>query len=152
VVAQSTGDGIDINPPFSGGVEGVVNRTTMDGNTGNGLLLGAISGGGTMNVVDSVASNNATAPSTAGFNVFAQGGTLLLTLRNVTAANNGTGILGDAIASGAVTIRIAHSLISGNGTGVAQNDFATVASYGDNDINGNTTTDVSGILSPVNPR
>ena len=63
-----------------------------------------------------------------------------------TAENNG--VYG-AIATGAQAFMIVGgSTLMGNGTGLAQSSGATVASYGNNGINFNTTN-TSGTITPI---
>ena len=57
-------------------------------------------------------------------------------VRNSVASYNGTGLLAQTNA----ILRVAHSVVTGNGSGVPRADGGTLFSYGDNDINGNTTT------------
>jgi hypothetical protein len=92
--------------------------------------------GGSLNVtiVDSAASNNGSFGVLAGA-AFGDGPTAVM-LRNVVASNNKTGLEADG--SG-VILRVAHSVVTGNGTGVNTSVGGTIQSYGDNDINGNTT-------------
>jgi len=65
-------------------------------------------------------------------------------VRNVVASNNKTGLEADG--SG-VILRVAHSVVTGNNTGVATSG-GTIFSYGDNDIDGNTL-DNTGVLTVI---
>ena len=56
-------------------------------------------------------------------------------VRNVVASNNNTGIA----ASTSSTVRVGQSVVTGNVTGVFTTGGGVLDSYGDNDINGNTT-------------
>ena len=61
-------------------------------------------------------------------------------VRNSTIANNG---LFGLIATGSkATIRVTHSMITGNGTGLAAGPGGTLESFGDNALRGNTINGV----------
>jgi hypothetical protein len=65
-------------------------------------------------------------------------------LRNSVASNNiGAGLFA---ATNAI-LRVAHSVVTGNGTGVMTSG-GTIFSYGDNDIDGNTNNN-TGVLTPL---
>jgi hypothetical protein len=74
-------------------------------------------------------------------------GTISLAVDNTTVTqNSGNGILANG--SGA-TVRVGGSLISGNATGVQTLNAATISSYGNNHLNGNTTDGTfSGTIAP----
>jgi hypothetical protein len=66
-------------------------------------------------------------------------------LRNSVASNNGTAGL---VAQRNAVLRVAHSVVTGNNTGVSVSAGGKLFSYGDNDIDGNTT-DNTGILTVI---
>ena len=148
--SQNANAGIYISNGGGGlNIYGVVSRSTMDNNgIGFDQFATTLSSGATssVSIVDSVASNNVN----QGFRAEGDASAAFLTLHNVTASNNDKGIVG-TVTSGTSTIRIGHSLITGNTTGVQQSNFSVIDSYGDNDINCNTT-DVVGTLSSVSQR
>jgi hypothetical protein len=92
-----------------------------------------VSGGGAsfkVTVVDSEASNN------FAIGVGATSAKTAVMVRNSVASYNG--IVGlDAEVS--AIIRVAHSVVTGNNTGLLAPNGGTLDSYGDNDIDGNTT-------------
>jgi hypothetical protein len=47
-----------------------------------------------------------------------------------------------------VVLRVAHSVVAGNNTGVNTSGGGIQISYGDNDINGNTNNN-TGVLTPL---
>jgi hypothetical protein len=65
-------------------------------------------------------------------------------LRNVVASNNGGGL----VAQSNTIFRVAHSVITGNTTGVSLAGGGIINSYGDNDIDGNTS-DNTGVLTVI---
>jgi hypothetical protein len=91
-------------------------------------------------IVDSEASNNGDA------GVFAQwplpGRPTAVMVRNSVASYNGVGLNSEAI------IRTAHSVVTGNNTGVSVSAGGKLFSYGDNDIDGNTNNNTAA-LTPL---
>jgi hypothetical protein len=147
IASNNPGNGIDI-APTPAAVTGVLNKVTANNNGFNGIIVnGTATTGGSINVtiVDSEASNN------SAFGVFSfrssAGAATTVMVRNVVSSYNGTGLF----AEGAAILRAAHSVVTGNTTGVNTSGGGILYSYGDNDINGNTT-DVSGTLTPVATR
>jgi len=65
-------------------------------------------------------------------------------VRNVVASNNKTGLEADRLA----ILRVAHSVVTGNGTGVSTSGGGILNSYGDNNIDGNTS-DNTGVLITI---
>ena len=104
---------------------------------------GAPTTGATLKVTiaDSEASNNFDAGVFA-LSSSGEAATAVL-LRNVVASNNGIGLRTLANA----TLRIAHSVVTGNGTGLFASG-GTLDSYGDNDIDGNTNNNF-GLLTTI---
>jgi hypothetical protein len=64
-------------------------------------------------------------------------------VRDVVASNNRVGLHADLNG----ILRVAHSVVTGNNTGVLTGTGA-IKSYGDNDIDGNTT-DNTGVLTVI---
>jgi hypothetical protein len=128
--------GILVAPTGSAVVSGVLSNVTANN---NGTGINVTGTGATLNVTiaDSVASNN----SILGVGASSAGTAILL--RHVVASNNATGI-----GASSSTVRLAQSVVTGNVTGVFAS-AGTIDTYGDNDINGNTTTDISGTLTPI---
>ncbi|MDQ6867465.1 MAG: right-handed parallel beta-helix repeat-containing protein [Pseudomonadota bacterium] len=132
-IASNT-DGIAIQPTGTAVVKGVLSKVTANNNFDGILVDGSVTTGTSLNVTidDSVASNNGS------IGVFAQSAsghaTTAVMQRNVVASGNGgSGLEADTNA----ILRVAHSVVTGNGTGVATSG-GTIQSYGDNDIDGNT--------------
>ena len=139
IVADNGGNGIEIGLLGTASVKGAIDRvSTMNnavanmGFNGNGS---GVSGTIAVTVSDSIATNGSN-----GIFVSA-GGTAKVdvSLRGVVSAHNGNGISGGTSQSGTATVRLAHSVITGNSTGVNLPASLTVLSFGDNDIDGNTT-------------
>ncbi len=132
------GIGILVQPTGSAAVTGVLSKVTANNNSnGNGIFVSALklSGGGVnVTIVDSEASNNfsgVVSVSTPGHPF------PTVMVRNVVASyNNGFGLIEEAPA----ILRVAHSVVTGNATGVSSSGVSgAIFSYGDNDIDGNTT-------------
>jgi hypothetical protein len=130
----------------SGAVTGVLSRVITNNNkiinniisvNGAGIFVGFLTGEGPINVtiVDSVASDN----PVFGIGV---GGVATVMVRNSVASNNKTGLEAD----GGV-LRVAHSVVTGNNTGVRTTSGGTIKSYGDNDINGNTNDNFAALTT-----
>jgi len=134
--------GIFVQPPGAAVVTGVLSKVTAN-NNGNGMtVLGSVTTGASLNVtiVDSVFSNNG-----KGTGVFATGVLpTAIMLRNFVASNNRIGLTADSNA----ILRLAHSVVTGNGTGVNTSSGGILDSYGDNDIDGNVF-DNTGVLTAI---
>jgi hypothetical protein len=124
--------GLAFNPftPGSLPVSGVLERVQLNNNRSVGFLLT----GPNINVA---VSDSVVAHGTGDgiyFTRLGLGGVLMV--RNTVISNNaGAGV--HAQGDGA-TIRITRSTITGNGTGFASDNSGTLASYGDNNLAGNT--------------
>jgi hypothetical protein len=136
--------GIQIGPTSSAVVTGVLSKITANNNN-FGITVGGSSTTGTplkATIVDSVASNN------PGFGVVAvsQSGaaSTAVMLRNVVASSNGYGLN----AQGNAILRVGHSVVTGNGTGVNTFNGGILNSYGDNDIDGNASNN-TGVLTVI---
>jgi hypothetical protein len=135
--------GIQITPTGTGTVIGVLERVEMVNNVGTGLVVEARTQTINVTVSDSVSANNRAGIYT---DSVSPGATNVM-VRNSFIANNSVNGLGAGGGSGA-TIRLTRSTITGNFRGWA-NVSATFLSYGDNNIDGNTT--VSTETAPPNP-
>jgi hypothetical protein len=147
-IASNNSSGISVGPSGSAVVTGVLSKVTAN-NNGRGISVVSLSGSSNVTIVDSEASNNnrfAAISATVG--VFAgAGGTVMV--RNVVASYNGTGVNGIGLwAEDSAILRVAHSVVTGNGTGVSTSPAGTIQSYGDNDIDGNTNNN-TGVLTPL---
>ena len=146
LVADNGGPGIRLNPLNGDAtVRAVIDRVHMVRNGDAGLLVGASTGTGTINVTvtDSVSSHNGN-----GFFVSSSAGRApasLTVIRSIAANNAGTGLI--ATDAPAAILRIGQSTITGNALAFSANGPA-VQSFGDNYIAGNTTNN----LPPTIPR
>jgi hypothetical protein len=138
----NSGFGIIVEPTGSAVVTGVLSKVTADNNS-NGIFVegGFTTGALNVTIVDSEASNN----SFVGVSADALTSATAVMARNVVASNNKTGL---AANNGAILL-VAHSVVTGNGTGVFSSGI--LDSYGDNNIDRNTT-DVSGVLNHISTR
>jgi hypothetical protein len=142
-IASNNGTaGINVGGLGSAAVTGVLSKVTAN-NNGAGIAVAAFPIGTSptnVTIVDSASNNN------SGAGVVADTGARVM-LRNVVASNNGTGLAAQTNA----VIRVAHSVVTGNAAGVSTSGIGgdgTILSYGDNDINGNTS-DNFGLLTPI---
>jgi hypothetical protein len=171
VIRNFTGDGIEI---FSTGASGfaISNTTASDNGArgiyvaphGSGAVQGAITGSATNNnfdgialdgqfttgaastvtVVNCVAANN----SDTGISAQKAGATLMAILvRDTNSSHNG---FAGFVTTGGATMRLAHSVATGNSQGVSST--GTINTYGDNDINGNYSVDVNATFTSVSMR
>jgi hypothetical protein len=142
-IASNNGNNGIFAKPGGGIVTGVLSKVTAN-NNGTGIFAaGSSVTGASLNVtiVDSEASNNGNLGVVAGASV----GTTAVIVRNVIASGNKTGLEADGI--GAI-LWVAHSVVTGNGTGVSTSVSGIINSYGDNDIDGNKN-DNFGVLTKL---
>jgi hypothetical protein len=145
-IASTNASGIVIEPSGTAVGTGVLSNVAADHNTAYGIFMDGEfeTAGGSLNVtiVDSEASGN-TGPGFTVQSASASAATPVL-LRNVAASNNGFGLSAGANA----TLRVAHSVVTGNTTGVTTVNGGILDSYGDNDIDGNTNNNY-GVLTVI---
>jgi hypothetical protein len=146
IASNNIESGIEVSPSGIGIVAGVLSKVTANNNH-DGIFVGGIFGtGGKVTIVDSEASNNAGSGFVTGSvpNLSPPPGVML---RNVVSSYNGTGLF----AGGDGILRVAHSVVTGNGSGVNTSAPGAIQSYGDNDIDGNTNNN-TGVLTPLAQR
>ncbi|MGC2224707.1 MAG: right-handed parallel beta-helix repeat-containing protein [Methylocella sp.] len=135
-IASDNGKGVTVFPQGAGSAKGVVDHTTANNNTNEGVLA---RGGVVMTVVDSVASKNANGiAATIGASI---------TIRETASTNNANS--GYGVQDSGSVIRLAHSVASGNNFGVTVASGGVAESFVDNNLRGNTTGAVSGSLTTV---
>jgi hypothetical protein len=78
-----------------------------------------------------------------GFGVRAYGPGTAVMVRNSVASNNTIGLDAETNA----ILRVAHSVVTGNDTGVNTSGGGILKSYGDNDINGNTNDNLGALTT-----
>ncbi|MGQ0444683.1 MAG: hypothetical protein ACT4O2_06035 [Beijerinckiaceae bacterium] len=143
--SNNGGNGIlvsTINGSASVSVTGVLGKVTVN-NNGGGIFVSSSPGEINVTIVDSEASNNVNIGIRAATNsVFGVTHPDVM-LRNVVASYNGTGLFAD---DGAI-LRIAHSVVTGNVTGVSTAGTGSIKSYGDNDIDGNTSDGLAALTT-----
>ncbi len=133
LVADNGGDGIRVKPPSgSPTAKAVFNRVEAYNNSKNGIIVDGTASNGTINAT---AAESVAATSTSAPNGHAQTG--FMVVRSIS-ANNGTGFA--AGQSATATMRLSQSAAMGNGVGLdSSNGNGSLMSYGDNNIDGNTT-------------
>jgi hypothetical protein len=132
VVRNTFDEAVRVGQAFSGVAEASIEHLRIEDSGGpNHCALGVLDGG-RASVRDSEVSGNA-----EGLCVQAlAAGTAVLSVKDVLAAHNaGSGIL--CFSAGA-TARVAHSIVTDNGTGLNQLSGCTFESLGDNLVRGNT--------------
>jgi hypothetical protein len=144
IASNNLANGILIVPTVSAVVTGVLSEVTANNNFNGIFVNGRLTTGASFNVtiVDSVASNN----RSGGVIAASASGNLAtaVMLRNVVASNNVTGL---GAGQNAI-LRVAHSVVTGNNTGVNTSGGGILNSYVDNNINGNTS-DNTAVLTPL---
>ncbi len=137
LVADNGGTGIRVFPSGSGTVKAVFNRVEVSNNSINGIL---VDGSGSTAVIrgtvaDSVAANNGNTAVQA-FGVAGHATINLMVVRSVV-ANNKNGVVANG--SPVATVRLGQSTVTGNqNIGLLAGDGASLASYGDNNVDANT--------------
>jgi hypothetical protein len=137
VVSDNGNQGIMVFPSSSAAVTAVFNRVETNGN-GHGIELYGWSSTGTLKatVFESVAAKN----SGHGYSSISSPGQAPTTLMviNSVASNNGTGLYTE---DGNATLRVFHSMVTGNGAGWAGS--GVLQSYGNNSIDGNASAEAA---------
>jgi hypothetical protein len=128
ISSNNTSIGISVQPTGSAVVSGVLSNVTADSNV-SGILVAGSGVALNVTVANSDASNNSS------LGVGASTAATAVLLSNVVTSNNNTGIA----ASTSSTVRVGQSVVTGNVTGVFTTGGGVLDSYGNNDINGNTT-------------
>ena len=148
-ISSNNAVGVYVVPGGSAVVSGVLSKVIMNNNNGYGITVsGAVTTGASLNVtiVDSEASNNnATSGVSTGVFVSSSLSTAAtaVMLRDVVASNNSIGLHADVNG----ILRVAHSVVTGNGTGVSTSGGGIIKSYGDNDMNGNTNNNFGALTT-----
>jgi hypothetical protein len=137
IASNNTSIGIAVQPKGSAVVSGVLSNVTANNNV-SGILVAGSGLALNVTIANSDASNNSS------LGVGASTAATAVLLNNVVASNNNTGIA----ASTSSTVRVGQSVVTGNVTGVFTTGGGVLDSYGDNDINGNTT-DNTAVLTPI---
>jgi hypothetical protein len=146
IASDNPNEGIAINPQGAAVVQGVLSKVTANNNNSAGIVVdGSFTTGASLNVtvVDSEAANNGGA-GVAAVSLPRQAAAAVM-VRNVIANNNknsGLAVQGNAI------LRVAHSVVTGNNTGLVTDRGGAIFSYGDNDIDGNAN-DNTGVLTSL---
>ena len=143
-----TNSGISFAP--NGAAKLFVTDTVVTGNGNNGILVASNSSSAVSGLLNRVSA------SANGVGVFANGGAVSLTMTDTVAGNNtyGVGATSSAVmvrnstlsnnsigvaADQSGVIRVGQSTITANGTGWTSQNGGQVESYGNNNVNGNTT-------------
>lgn len=132
----SNGGGILVQPTGTGSARVALNRVRMENNVFGFQANGTGSTGGIkVTVFDSVAAGN----SFSGFTgtMSAGGAVVDLSIDRSVSANNGT--TGVAAGGSLTTVRISNMTINGNGTGLQSVSSGVLASYANNQVDGNTS-------------
>ena len=137
-VTGNGGDGIHIQPTGTGVAKVVIDGTSVSNNGLAGVKADGTSntGGSNITVVNSSVSGN----TNSGVSIFnpVGGPVINIMVNHVTVSNNGAN--GGLRVDGAnATVRIGSSTITGNGTGTVIANSGVISSYGNNQINGNTS-------------
>jgi hypothetical protein len=132
---SNNGLGVLVQPSGAGNARVVLSNVRIENNTNVGFRAESTVAASTINatIVDSVVAGNGTNGVVG--NAPAGTGAVQLMLQDVAISNNGAvGVRGDGANS---TVRLADSIITGNGTGSNFTNSAQFLSYGNNRIDGN---------------
>lgn len=128
--------GILIQPQSGASVTGFLDGVRVYGNSGDGVKVdGSVTGAGASNITikNSTITNN----SAMGIQVISPTSSTNVTITNTVSSQNGTfGVRSQQAAS---MVYLANSTITGNGTGIGFNAGATLVSFGNNNLGGNST-------------
>jgi len=142
---------------FMGSVEKIaldMTRSIVRNNEATGILVDARRSGAKISVTDSLIANNG-----FGFSVGDNSGTssapIELTVTNsriVDNSQNGVYLNNSFNFQQAVTLRLARSVVAGNGVGIVAQDNVVVQSFGDNNFVGNGQNIEGGTITRVTPQ
>ncbi|HEV8014839.1 MAG TPA: right-handed parallel beta-helix repeat-containing protein [Stellaceae bacterium] len=145
VASDNGGDGIYIAPHGAGAAQGAIADVAANNNNYLGIAIDGQFTTGTspssVSIVRSVAANNLNTGVSAQNAGTAQ---MSFLVRDTNASHNG---FAGFVTTGGATMRLAHSVATGNSQGVSS--VGTIDTYGDNDIDGNTTIDINATLSTL---
>lgn len=145
-VLSNNFEGVRVWPTADGSATGVFERVAANNNHTGFEIMGPVGGSGTsrISIIDSSASNNIQ------WGVHVQGqssASVFVSARGVVASHNGDVVSGGYDGSGFVanfgTLRLAHSVATGNTHGVTITGGGLVESFGDNDLRGNAVDPVN---------
>lgn len=132
--------GVRVFPAANVAVSGVIDQVSATGNVFGMEIIGMVGAPVVVTVTRSIASNNQV------WGLISQ--QAVTTAREVVASHNGPGTgdyySGSGFITTSGTLRLAHSVATGNAYGVTVNG-GLVESYGDNDLRGNATNDVNAV-------
>ena len=134
--AGSVGGGLLIQPTGSGSAKVSIDRVRLENNVfglkadGNGST-----GGIQVALRDTVAAGN----SFSGFTAITSGGGAKVDLALDHSASVHNGTTGVAAGGATATVRISNTTVTGNGTGLLAVNSGVIASYSNNQVDGNTT-------------
>jgi hypothetical protein len=132
-------------PLGSAVVTGVLRKVIANNNNTGIAVDGKLTTGASLNVtiVDSETSNNNAGTGVSAGSAVGSAPTSIL-VRNVVARLNNFGLGADANS----TLRVAHSVVTGNGNAAETSGGGAILSYSDNDINGNSVDNI-GLFTPI---
>lgn len=155
-MADNGNDGILVLPQGTGTAQGVIDHVAAHNNFNNGIVAGGTASTSTTTITvtisNSVVSHNTGGAIGAGIVSSSTAGNVPVTVTasNTIASNNTIGFY--AGTSG--TIQISQTVVTANATGIqiGGSPIGVVNTFGDNDINLNTTPISGGSLTPVAPQ
>jgi hypothetical protein len=131
---SATTGGIVIKPTGSGTAFAVISNSKVDANTsGVRADATAVTTGAVKVTLEASSVSGNTNDGATGIAAGAGGGSILMINKSVMANNAGTGV----VASGALVL-LGDSVVTGNATGLSSVNSATLNTYKNNSINGNT--------------
>jgi len=139
LVADNGGSGISVNPGGAGAVRVSLDRVETYNNSLHGIFVDGEFSGGTVNVTvaDSVMASNSGAGVRANSNQSQSSSTQVMVVRSVAAHN----VVGLYAQGPTATLRVSQSTVTGNNVSWSAFGSAVLASYRDNNIDGNLDGD-----------
>lgn len=137
-VTGNGGDGIHIQPTGTGVAKVVIDGTSVSNNSLAGVKADGTSNTGGSNIT--VANSSVSGNTNSGISIFnpVGGPVISVMVNHATVSNNGAN--GGLRADGAnTTLRVGSSTVTGNAVGTVAANSGVINSYGNNQINGNTS-------------
>jgi hypothetical protein len=138
---DNRGMGFDLFVPIVGTATGTFDHVISQNNGSGGLVstggfISGVTGAGIYTISDSVFSNNPDAGVRVGVGVGSGASVTVMIRDSVMANNSNEGVL---VQNTGATVRITRSTITENRTGFSATGGGALISYGDNNVDGNTT-------------
>jgi Pro-kumamolisin, activation domain/Divergent InlB B-repeat domain len=137
-IAALNGVGLWIAPTGGIAVNATLRNLNIDWNTGDGLRVDGTGGSGTANVV--IADSSTSFNGSNGIDAISGPGSVIVTAMRVVASGNGAdGVLSNQSNGGTATVAMGSALLDHNAVAAQAMGGASLLSYDNNEVTGNTT-------------